>query len=122
MKHMRLKTGLWPILSATLIAGAIFAGDLFAPAGLAISVLYVAPVALIAMWSPAGHGSLVIWCAGLCSLLILYALFQVADMASWVTLSNHLLAVAAVWMTAVLSVTRKRMERRDRWVDILPRL
>jgi hypothetical protein len=119
---MRLRTGLWPILTAGAIAIAIFAGDLFAPVGLAISVLYVAPVALIAMWSPAGHASLVLWCAGICSVLIVYALFQVADAASWLTVSNHVLAIAAVWMTALLSVTRKRMERRDRWIDILPRL
>src|SRR6478735_7335753 len=106
MKRSRLKTSPLPIMLAGLLTASVFTLDLYAPATIA-TVLYVAPVALIAMWSPPGHASLVVIIAAMCT-------------AS--TVSNHVLAVCALWTIVLVSLIRKRREQRAHWIDVLPRL
>lgn len=88
-----------------------------------MGMLYVAPVALIAMWSPPSHYSLVVMIATACTVLTLarVAYFSL-DTIAWFTATNHMLAVCALWAIVLLSLLRKRMEQRALWIDILPRL
>jgi O-antigen ligase len=122
MKRSRLKTSPLPIMLAGLLTAIVFTLDLYAPATIA-TVLYVAPVALIAMWSPPGHASLVVIIAAMCTALTVskLAYFSLEPIA-WATVSNHVLAVCALWTIVLVSLVRKRREQRAHWIDVLPRL
>ena len=124
MKHTRLRTSPLLVLFAFLLSAVIFLLDLQAPADIATGVLYVAPVALVAMWSPPTHASLVVIVAAACTVLILgrVLVFSSDTVSSWLMLSNHFLAVSGLWSMAFLSLIRKRMEQRPQWIDLLPRL
>lgn len=123
MKHMRLRTSPLPILLSCLLTMGIFVLDLYAPALLATGMLYVAPVALIAMWSPPNHYSLVVMIAAACTALTVGRLTYFSlDTIAWWTATNHGLAVCALWAIVFLSLLRKRMEQRAQWIDVLPRL
>ena len=124
MKHTRLRTSPLPVLLAFFLSAVIFMLDLQAPADIAMGVLYVAPVALVAMWSPPTHASLVVIVAAACTALTLgRVLFFSSDtVSSWLMLSNHFLAVSGLWSMAFLSLIRKRMEQKTQWIDLLPRL
>jgi hypothetical protein len=123
MKRMRLRTSPLPILLSCLLTMGIFVLDLHAPAPLATGMLYVAPVALIAMWSPPNHYSLVVMIATACTALTAARLTYFSlDTIAWSTASNHGLAVCALWAIVLLSLLRKRMEQRAQWIDVLPRL
>jgi len=124
MKHTRFRTSPVPVLLACLLSAAIFMLDLQVPADIAIGVLYVVPVALVAMWSPPTHSSLVVIVAAGCTLLTLgrVLLFSSDTVSSWLTLFNHFLSVGGLWSMAFLSLIRKRMEQKTQWIDLLPRL
>lgn len=123
MKHMRLRTSPIPILLSCVLMMGIFILDLYAPAALATAMLYVAPVALIAMWSPPNHYSLVVLIATACTALTVVRLTHFSlDTIGWSTATNHGLAVCALWAIVLLSLLRKRMEQRAQWIDVLPRL
>ncbi|HKN88306.1 MAG TPA: hypothetical protein VJV04_15685 [Nitrospiraceae bacterium] len=123
MKHTRLRTSPTPILLSCILTMAIFVLDLYAPAPLATAMLYVAPVALIAMWSPPNHYSLVVMMAIACTILTVGRLTYFSlDTIAWFTATNHGLAVCALWAIVLLSLLRKRMEQRAQWIDVLPRL
>jgi len=123
MKRMRLRTSPMPILFSCILTIAIFVLDLYAPAPLATGMLYVAPVALIAMWSPPNHYSLVVMIAIACTVLTVGRLTYFSlDTIAWFTATNHGLAVCALWTIVLLSLLRKRMEQRAQWIDVLPRL
>lgn len=123
MRRTRFKTSPLPVILAGLLTAGIFVFDLYVPAALAAVVLYVAPVAVIAMWSPPGHSSLVVIIAAMCTVLTIskLAYFSLEPMA-WATISNHMLAVCALWTIVFVSLLRKRREQRAQWIDVLPRL
>ena len=123
MKHIRLRTSPMTILLSCILTVGVFILDLYAPAPLATGMLYVAPVALIALWSPPNHYSLVVMIAIACTVLTLVHLTYFSpDTIGWSTATNHGLAVCALWAIALLSLLRKRMEQRAQWIDVLPRL
>ena len=123
MKHTRLRTSPFPVLMAMVLIGAIFLLDLSAPEGLATGVLYIAPVALVALWSPPTHYSLVVVFATACSILtIARFVYFSTEMLAWSSVSNHLLVVGALWILVLLSLLRKRMEQQSQWIDLMPRL
>jgi hypothetical protein len=123
MKHIRLRTSPMTILLSCILTVGVFILDLYAPAALATGMLYVAPVALIAMWSPPNHSSLVVMIAIACTALTVARLTYFSlDTIGWSTATNHGLAVCALWAIALLSLLRKRMEQRAQWIDVLPRL
>jgi hypothetical protein len=123
MKHIRLRTSPLTILLSCILTLGVFILDLYAPAPLATGMLYVAPVALIALWSPPNHYSLVVMIAIACTALTVARLtYFSSDTIGWSTATNHGLAVCALWAIALLSLLRKRMEQRAQWIDVLPRL
>jgi hypothetical protein len=123
MKHIRLRTSPMTILLSCMLTLGVFILDLYAPAPLATGMLYVAPVALIAMWSPPNHYSLVVMIAIACTALtvVRFTYFSL-DTIGWSAATNHGLALCALWAIALLSLLRKRMEQRAQWIDVLPRL
>jgi hypothetical protein len=123
MKHIRLRTSPMTILLSCILTLGVFILDLYAPAPLATGMLYVAPVALIAMWSPPNHYSLVVLIAIACTALTVVRLTYFSlDTIGWSAATNHGLALCALWAIALLSLLRKRMEQRAQWIDVLPRL
>jgi hypothetical protein len=123
MKHIRLRTSPMTILLSCILTLGVFILDLYAPAALATGMLYVAPVALIAMWSPPNHYSLVVMIAIACTALTVVRLTYFSlDTIGWSAATNHGLALCALWAIALLSLLRKRMEQRAQWIDVLPRL
>lgn len=123
MKHIRLRTSPMTILLSCVLTLGVFILDLYAPAPLTTGMLYVAPVALIAMWSPPNHYSLVVMIAIVCTALtvVRFTYFSL-DTVGWSAATNHGLALCALWAIALLSLLRKRMEQRAQWIDVLPRL
>jgi hypothetical protein len=122
MQRITLKTGPLPLVAAFVLIGGIFFMDLYVPEGVAIGMLYVAPVALIALWSPPGQPSLVIVAATTCTALtIIDLVYFSANAIAGVTLSNHTLALGSMWVVVILSLVRKRTEHKHRWIDLLPR-
>ncbi len=111
-----------PITPLILIAGSaatIFAIDLLLPRGVAIPILYVIPI-LLAMncrqhWF---RVSVAIACTVLTALGYIYSHVEVPI---WITASNRLLAVAAIWIAAVLAWQRtKAKEQAALLRDLLP--
>lgn len=106
----RLRVGERPdiALFVALLIGAIFAADLLLPLGIAGGVPYVAPV-LVTAWLPARRFMLPV--AALCSALTVLGFFLSPPGASlWAVVPNRALAVGAVWVVALLSLERKRIE------------
>ncbi len=123
MQLVTLRTRPLPVFVACLLTAGIFVVDLYAPVGMAVGMLYVAPVVLVAMWSPPTHYSLVVLTAIVCtSLIVIRLLYFSSELMVEMTVSNHVLALGAIWATAFLSILRKRMEQKHRWIDLVPRL
>ncbi|MEP0546946.1 MAG: PAS domain S-box protein [Rhodothermales bacterium] len=96
------------VLFGALLTLVIFVVDLWLPLGIAGGVPYIAPV-LLAMWLP--DRRLIIAVAAVCSLLTGAGLWLSPPGAALsITLTNRLLAVAAMWTVAVLSFQRKAFE------------
>ncbi|MCG8370604.1 MAG: HAMP domain-containing histidine kinase [Proteobacteria bacterium] len=103
------ETHIWLICAA--LAGAVFVVDVFRlPLGVAAGVAYV-PAVLVALWLPKWQQTFVV--AGAVSLLTMlgYLLSEPAGI-PWMVVANRLLALSAIWLTAVggswLAVTRRR--------------
>ncbi|MFQ5691479.1 MAG: hypothetical protein ACE5IM_00345, partial [Nitrospinota bacterium] len=101
-------TGARLIAGSVLLAAAIFALDLSLPLGVAGGVPYVALV-LISLRSPQ-RGYTLIVATGSTLLTALGFFFSSPGGALWMVLANRLLALFAIWVTAVLSLQRKRAE------------
>src|SRR6266487_5957255 len=91
-------------LSLTIIAVLLMIGifflDLATPLGVAIGVLYVAPV-LITLWLPQRESTVTAATAGT-SLIVLKYLVAPADGNFSMVVSNRLLSIGIVWVTALL--------------------
>jgi len=91
-----------------LLAIAIFTIDLQVPLGVAGGVPYIA-VILISLWSP--NSKAVIYLAIICSILTLLGFyFSPTGGELWKVISNRLLALFAIWVTAILALKWKRRE------------
>ena len=123
MKHIRLRTSPMTILLSCILTVGVFILDLYAPASLATGMLYVAPVALIALWSPPNHYSLVVMIAIACTALTVARLTYFSlETIGWWTATYHALDLCGLLAFALLSLLRKRMDQRAQWIDVLPRL
>lgn len=96
-----------PILCVT--AG-VFILDLFIPKGVADGLLYVAPVAWIALWSNRHEAFLVVLVAALCTVCAITGFFLSPPGLLWLGLANRGITIFVVWLTVGLSLTRKRVE------------
>lgn len=98
---------LTPILC---VAVSVFILDLFIPKGVADGLLYVAPVAWIALWSNRHEASLVVFVAALCTVCAIAGFLLSPPGLLWLGVANRGITIFVVWLTVVLSLTRKRVE------------
>ncbi|MCA9408338.1 MAG: PAS domain-containing protein [Candidatus Omnitrophica bacterium] len=108
---------LWLIL---IVSSIVFAVDLIVPLGVAGGVPYIA-VILVSLRSP--RSSFVILAAIICTILTIIGYFLSPDIGAieWMIISNRFLAIAVIWLTAIILFKRKRIEKefmlRDRAVQ-----
>jgi len=96
------------IAAGALVTLAIFLIDINLPLGIAGGIPYIAPV-FLAIWLP--DRRLIIAVAVVCSILTMAALALSPPGAEMlIVITNRLLAVAAIWIVAVLSFQRKIFE------------
>lgn len=84
-----------------------------------LAVLYVIPVALTGFWTRSSQSSRVIFITVFCTTLIVGGM-AVLPVADGTLLTDRLLVLAAVWMTASLSLLRKKQEELDLLRGMLP--
>jgi hypothetical protein len=96
-----------PILG---VAVGVFILDLFVPKGVADGLLYVTPVAWIALWSNRHEASLVVLVAATCTVCAVAGFFLSPPGLLWLGLANRGITIFVVWLIVALSLTRKRVE------------
>ena len=90
-------------------------------AGTGLDLLYVVPVIMIALWSAPRDVSLVIAVAGVSTILSVASVPAAAfSDAHCSGLLSHLSVLGAIWLTAALSIWRKRKERTTQWIEVSP--
>ncbi|MFQ5777358.1 MAG: PAS domain S-box protein, partial [Terriglobia bacterium] len=94
------------IALGVVLAVGIFALDLAVPLGVACGVPYVALV-LIFLWSRRRHHIMLAALAGT-ALTVLGFFFSPSGGAPWMVLINRLLAIFAIWVTAILSFQHQK--------------
>ncbi|MER3423784.1 MAG: hypothetical protein C4293_11700 [Nitrospiraceae bacterium] len=72
---IKSKTGALLMVLTLGLAIAVFVSDLLIPPGVADDILYLAPVAWIALWSSPKESFLVVLIAGICTVISLAAFF-----------------------------------------------
>ncbi|MFQ6026134.1 MAG: ATP-binding protein, partial [Dehalococcoidia bacterium] len=104
------------LIAATLVLGAfIFVVDLMLPLGVAVGVPYVA-VVFLSVRSPQLRYTLAITLA--CSILILLGfVLSAPGGVFWVALTNRCLTIFAIWVTAIVSLQRKRADEELRLLN-----
>ena len=98
---------LTPILALTI---GIFSLDLLIPKGVADALLYVAPVAWIALWSNRQEASLVVIVAMSCTAGAILGFLLSPPGLLWLGVANRGITIFVLWLVAILSLTRKRVE------------
>ena len=84
-----------------------------------LTVLYVIPVALTGFWTKSRQSSRVLFITGFCTLLIVAGVLMLPAVDGSL-LTDRLLVLAAIWMTAILSLLRKKQEELDLLRGMLP--
>jgi|GEM_PF-1968022 hypothetical protein len=105
-------------IAAYLLAVIIFGLDVFLHRPL-LAVLYIVPVALAGFWSRSNQPSRVVVVTGFCTLLVGAGLLVLPSLDS-ILLTDRLLVLATIWITAILSLLRKKQEELDLLRGMLP--
>jgi PAS domain S-box-containing protein len=88
----------------------IFIWDLFVPLGVAMGLLYVAPV-MMTLWLPGRKPTVVVTMA--CSMLIVLGyLYSPPGGIAWMVVMNRSLSEGIIWIVALLGSQRKTFEER----------
>ena len=99
-KDLANRTNVQIVLACTALAVGIFAIDVASlPLGVAAGVAYVA-VVLISLWLPRWQYSFIV-AGGVSILTILGFLLSEPSGIPWMVVANRLLALAAIWLTAI---------------------
>jgi len=92
------------VVCAALMTGVLLLDHAF-PSGVAIDVLYIAPV-LLTLRTPGNR--LTVWTAVLCSVLIVAGYFVSSPGTEpWKVIFNRIIAVAAVWLCVLFGLHNK---------------
>ncbi|MBU1387784.1 MAG: hypothetical protein KKE62_06205 [Proteobacteria bacterium] len=103
-----INTHLSVYIICVLLFTMIFVIDLFIPLGVAAGVPYIA-VVLVSLWIP--KRNFTIWVAFVSSVLTITGLFySPVGGEMWKVLFNRVLALFAIWTTAMLTLQRKTIE------------
>lgn len=102
-----------------VLTGLVFTLDLLTPLGVAVAVLYVAPV-LLSLWSPRQRYTLMV--ASVASILTILDFFlSPPGGVTWMALANRFIAVSAIWATAILALRYKQQKEEAAALrDLLP--
>jgi len=92
------------------VAVGVFILDLFLPKGVADGLLYVTPVAWIALWSDRHEASLVVLVAATCTVCAVVGFLLSPPGLLWLGVANRGITIFVVWLTVGLSLRRKRVE------------
>ncbi len=98
----------WHLTAALALTAAVFGVDLFVPLGFAGGVPYLFPL-LVSLRSSNPHHTLIVAAAGT-ALTTVGFLFSPSGGVLWIVVLNRLLALLVIWVTAILSLKRKRAE------------
>ncbi|WP_447978497.1 hypothetical protein [Candidatus Nitrospira bockiana] len=110
--------GMAPVFAAAV---AVFLIDVAVVGSEAGGVLYLAPVAWVALWSRRNESSSVIGVAVLSSALAAVGLFASFSGLGWWQVVDRVIVVLVIWVTALLSLMRKRVEEEVRTLEgLLP--
>jgi hypothetical protein len=91
-----------------VITGTVFALDVLTPLGVAVSILYVAPV-LLSLWSPQQRYTLIV--ASASSAFTVLDIFLSPDGGiAWMAFANRALALFVIWVTAILVLRYKQQK------------
>ncbi|MEP6887089.1 MAG: PAS domain-containing protein [Nitrospirales bacterium] len=98
------------IVAISALMAVIFIWDLFVPLGVAMGLLYVAPV-MMTLWLPGRRPTLIVTVA--CSILIVLGYFySPPGGTAWMVMMNRSLSEGSIWIVALLSSQRKVLEDR----------
>lgn len=110
MKKPEQNTVLRLAVLAIAIAASVFVLDLWLPLGIAVPMMYVAPV-VISLWSPQERFTLITATAGTALTGLGFFLSPASEIA-WMGILNRLLALLIIWVTALL-ILRHKQARED---------
>jgi hypothetical protein len=99
-----------PVLSFIVVVS-VFLLDVSVPLGFVTPVLYVIPVALVAVFTPPTAFVALFGTAGLCTLLTFAAFFLSPPGHFDLAVGNRFIALCAVWATALIAGFRKGQEQ-----------
>ena len=105
-------------IAAYLLAVIIFGLDVFLHRPL-LAVLYIVPVALAGFWSRSNQPSRVVVVTGFCTLLVGAGLLVLPSLDS-ILLTDRLLVLATIWITAILSLLHKNRRNWTSYVACCP--
>lgn len=103
---------------AYVLAVLVFSGDTFLQRQL-LAVLYVIPVALTDFWSTSNESSRVVLSTTFCTIFITAGLI-VRPTVDVILVTDRLLILAVIWITAILSLLRKKQEELALLRGMLP--
>lgn len=108
-----------PLILIAGLTAIIFAVDLLLPRGVAIPMLYVIPILLAVNCRQ--HWFRVSVAAGCTALTLLGYGFSESGVPTWIAATNRALAIAAIWITAVLAWQRTQAREHVAILrDLLP--
>jgi hypothetical protein len=115
VEQVTAKTSRLLVPAAALLITVIFLIGLTVPQGWALGGLYVAPVALVSLWSSSRHFFLVVLIATVCSGLSTAVFFFSPYWSNaLIAITCYGLPLGIIWLIAILSLLRKSVERRTR--------
>jgi len=91
------------VASSLAVGAVIFYADLRAPRGLTVGALYVLPLLISLM---ADNRKVTLWLAALFSAFVVVGYFLSSDVGvpGWIVVSDRIITILAIWVTAVLGV------------------
>ncbi|MCC2642425.1 MAG: ABC-type phosphate/phosphonate transport system, periplasmic component [Nitrospira sp.] len=101
------------LLNLVFVLG-IFLLDILIDTDIAIGMLYVAPVAWMALWSSKHDTPLMVTTAVGCTVLATLGYLLHPAGILWIGFLNRLIACFMIWLTAALAITRKRAEEETK--------
>ena len=118
---VRMHTSPVTVTMTVLAIGLVFLLERVPGGSPAVAWLYVVPVTMIALWSSPRDTSVVVLIAGAATLfsLIDFSISSIGETHCTGILSR-LLVIGAIWLTATLSVMRKKKERTTQWIGLFP--
>ncbi|GIW54662.1 MAG: hypothetical protein KatS3mg082_1066 [Nitrospiraceae bacterium] len=113
------KTSPLTILSASVFAVGVVTLEMFLSPSWSWFVLYVIPVAWIALWSSPDDVVLVSTASMIVTGFdLLPCLLQEEGWSTCGSMANRLIVAGTIWLIALLSLARKKTQRTFKWINL----